>query len=176
LRHVEDVKRIRYVSTPRPKPSPIRDAILDAMRKYGKPISPVQLDRVLPAYTLGSIAYHVRVLRSAGIIEGAEEGRVRGAVEHFYVLSDDLATPDIRSDLRDLQRLCGVLTLPNEEGLPCHVELDEPALREMQDLLDTLRPRVEAVVRKAAQRVPAVENSDPVLTRRPPSHRSPRRR
>ena len=67
------------------RPHPARDQILDVMRSYGKPISPTQLARITGG-TLGPSAYHVRTLVSAGVVELADEGRVRGAVEHFYAL------------------------------------------------------------------------------------------
>lgn len=38
---------------------------------------------------LGTAAYHVRALRSAGLIEATREEQRRGAMEHFYALTDD---------------------------------------------------------------------------------------
>ena len=103
------------------RPHPTRDQIVDAMRSYGEPISPTRLSEVT-GNTLGAVAYHVRTLLSAGVVELAEEGRVRGAVEHFYAL-----VPDNEADLNDplvgLQKLCGVLTLPSADGgypVPVH--------------------------------------------------------
>lgn len=37
---------------------------------------------------LGTSAYHVRALRAAGLIEATRTEQRRGAVEHFYALSD----------------------------------------------------------------------------------------
>ena len=67
------------------RPHPVRDQIVDVMRSYGKPISPTRISRITGG-TLGSVAYHVRTLAAAGVIELADEGRVRGAVEHLYLL------------------------------------------------------------------------------------------
>jgi DNA-binding transcriptional ArsR family regulator len=133
------------------RPHPTRDQIVDAMRSYGEPISPTRLSEVT-GNTLGAVAYHVRTLLSAGVVELAEEGRVRGAVEHFYAL-----VPDNEADLNDplvgLQKLCGVLTLPNPDGgYPVPVPLDAEARAALQKLLDTLRPKVQKVVKETAKR------------------------
>jgi DNA-binding transcriptional ArsR family regulator len=133
------------------RPHPTRDQIVDAMRSYGEPISPTRLSEVT-GNTLGAVAYHVRTLLSAGVVELAEEGRVRGAVEHFYAL-----VPDNEADLNDplvgLQKLCGVLTLPNPDGgYPVPVPLDAEARAALQKLLDTLRPKVQKIVKETAKR------------------------
>jgi DNA-binding transcriptional ArsR family regulator len=133
------------------RPHPTRDQIVDAMRSYGAPISPTRLAEVT-GNTLGAVAYHVRTLLSAGVVELAEEGRVRGAVEHFYAL-----VPDNEADLNDplvgLQKLCGVLTLPNPDGgYPVPVPLDGEARAALQKLLDTLRPKVQKIVKDTAKR------------------------
>jgi len=136
------------------RPHPARDQIVDAMRSYGRPISPTRLSEVT-GNTLGSVAYHVRTLLGAGVVELAEEGRVRGAVEHFYAL-----VPDNEADLNDpvagLQRLCGALTVPAENGgYPQPIALDAQGRAELQKLLDTLRPKVQRIVRETAKRTAA---------------------
>ena len=98
------------------RPHPTRDQIVDAMRSYGEPISPTRLSEVT-GNTLGAVAYHVRTLLSAGVVELAEEGRVRGAVEHFYALVPENET-DLNDPLVGLQKLCGVLTLPSAASTP----------------------------------------------------------
>jgi DNA-binding transcriptional ArsR family regulator len=133
------------------RPHPTRDQIVDAMRSYGEPISPTRLAEVT-GNTLGAVAYHVRTLLSAGVVELAEEGRVRGAVEHFYAL-----VPDNEAALNDplvgLQKLCGVLTLPSADGgYPVPVPLDAEARAALQKLLDTLRPKVQKIVKDTAKR------------------------
>lgn len=136
------------------RPHPARDQIVDAMRSYGQPISPTRLAEVT-GNTLGSVAYHVRTLLAAGVVELAEEGRVRGAVEHFYAL-----VPDTEAEMNDplvgLQKLCGVLTLPTgENGYPEPVLLDDEARAKMQKLLDAMRPKVQRIVRETAKRAAA---------------------
>jgi DNA-binding transcriptional ArsR family regulator len=133
------------------RPHPTRDQIVDAMRSYGQPISPTRLAEVT-GNTLGAVAYHVRTLLSAGVVELAEEGRVRGAVEHFYAL-----VPDNEADLNDplvgLQKLCGALTLPSADGgYPVPVPLDDEARAALQKLFDTLRPKVQKIVKETARR------------------------
>jgi DNA-binding transcriptional ArsR family regulator len=133
------------------RPHPARDQIVDAMRSYGQPISPTRLAEVT-GNTLGSVAYHVRTLRGAGVVTLAEEGRVRGAVEHFYAL-----VPDNEADLNDpvigLQKLCGALTLAvSTGGYPQPVALDAQARGELEKLLKGLRPKVQRIVRETAKR------------------------
>lgn len=93
---------------------PARDAILDAMRQYGGPISPSQLARVTGA-SVGATAYPVRTLLAAEVIELVGEGRVRGAVEHFYTLVADVDHPAL-DPVRQLLGLCGGLTVPDPDG------------------------------------------------------------
>jgi DNA-binding transcriptional ArsR family regulator len=133
------------------RPHPARDQIVDAMRSYGKPISPTRLAEVT-GNTLGSVAYHVRTLLGAGVVTLAEEGRVRGAVEHFYAL-----VPDNEADLNDpvigLQKLCGALTLSvSNGGYPQPIALDAQARDELEKLLKGLRPKVQRIVRETAKR------------------------
>jgi DNA-binding transcriptional ArsR family regulator len=133
------------------RPHPARDQIVDAMRSYGQPISPTRLAEVT-GNTLGSVAYHVRTLLGAGVVTLAVEGRVRGAVEHFYAL-----VPDNEADLNDpvigLQKLCGVLTLPRSSGgYPQPIALDAQARSELEKLLDALRPKVQRIIRETAKR------------------------
>ncbi|HWI74728.1 MAG TPA: hypothetical protein VNT55_22395 [Baekduia sp.] len=133
------------------RPHPARDEIIDAMRSYGRPISPTRLAEVT-GNTLGSVAYHVRTLLAAGVVVLAEEGRVRGAVEHFYALVPETDT-DLNDPLVGLQKLCGVLTLPNPAGgYPQPIALDDQARAQLQKLLDTLRPKVQRIVRETAKR------------------------
>jgi DNA-binding transcriptional ArsR family regulator len=136
------------------RPHPARDQIIDALGSYGEPISPAKLAQ-LTGRTLGSIAYHVRTLHAAGVVELAREGRARGAVEHFYALVPDHAT-DLVDPLVQLQRICEALTLPSQHGeLPVPVALDPQARDDLQSLLDQVRPKVRKIVRAAAKRAAA---------------------
>jgi DNA-binding transcriptional ArsR family regulator len=130
---------------------PRRDGIIDAMRTVGEPISPTRLARVT-GYPLGSTAYHVRVLEKAGVVELADEGRARGAVEHFYALVDEHAA-EVSDPLVGLQTVCGALTQETQDGgYPKAVALDREARVELQKILDSIRPKVARIVSRAATR------------------------
>jgi DNA-binding transcriptional ArsR family regulator len=122
------------------------------MRSYGRPISPMRLSKATGA-TLGSVAYHVRTLLSAGVIELADEGRVRGAVEHFYALAPNEEDTWLTDPVRDLQSLCGALTVPAEDGdYPQLVVLDDQGRAELRAVVQQLRPKVQSIVRSAVAR------------------------
>jgi Fe2+ or Zn2+ uptake regulation protein len=70
------------------RPNLQRDQIIEALRSHDEPLSPSRLSKIT-GHTLGGTAYHVRMLVAAGVIQLAREGRVRGAVEHFYALALD---------------------------------------------------------------------------------------
>lgn len=142
------------------RPHPARDQILDVMRSYGKPISPTQLARITGG-TLGSTAYHVRTLVSAGVVELADEGRVRGAVEHFYALvpgdDDDLQLAD---PITQLLRLCGALTVPAEDGgYPRPSVVDEIARKRLTAVIERLCPEVQQIVAEAVARAEAEDEA-----------------
>ena len=129
------------------RPHLIRDQVLEAMATYGRPISPAQLQRVLPDQSLGSVAYHIRVLLSAGVIELADEKRVRGAVEHYYSLVADVAA-EFTDPIPRLQTLCGeLMEMDPVSGLPRPIEPDEDTQRKLLDfLLNDVKPRVAAII------------------------------
>jgi DNA-binding transcriptional ArsR family regulator len=135
------------------RPHPVRDHIVQVMRSYERPISPTQLTQATGG-TLGSVAYHVRMLVAAGVVELADEGRVRGAVEHFYTL----ALPDDEVTLSDpatvLLSICGALTVPSREegGYPQPVTLDERGRRDLHAVVEELKPRVLAIAADATAR------------------------
>lgn len=135
------------------RPHPVRDQIVDVMRSYGKPISPTQLSRVTGG-TLGSVAYHVRTLAAAGVVELADVGRVRGAVEHLYTLvperDDD---PPIIDPIGNLLSICGALTVPaTDGGYPVPVSLDERARRDLRAIISRLGPEVRDIAAAATRR------------------------
>jgi DNA-binding transcriptional ArsR family regulator len=129
------------------RPHLVRDQILDAMVTYGRPISPTQLQRVLSDQSLGSVAYHMRVLASAGLIELADERRVRGAVEHYYALVADVAAEFVDPVSR-LQTLCGeLMEMDQVSGLPRAIEPDEDTQRKLLDFLrNDVKPRVAEII------------------------------
>jgi DNA-binding transcriptional ArsR family regulator len=135
------------------RPHPARDQIVDVMRSYGRPISPTRLSKITGS-TLGSVAYHVRTLVAAGVVELADEGRVRGAVEHFYALVAQEADTHLADPVGTLLGLCGTLTVPSADGgYPRPAVLDDRARGELHDVLERLRPQVREIVAVASRRV-----------------------
>jgi DNA-binding transcriptional ArsR family regulator len=73
-----DIDDPRYVKA---MSHPLRVRILALLQE--RAASPVELARWLHA-TVGTVAYHVRTLRSLGLIELVAETRVRGGLAHHY--------------------------------------------------------------------------------------------
>ena len=69
---------------------PLRVRILAMLDE--RTASPVELAGWLGA-SLGTVAYHVRTLERIGLVELVSETRVRGAVEHHYLMR---APPGLR--------------------------------------------------------------------------------
>jgi DNA-binding HxlR family transcriptional regulator len=80
-----DVERLSAVL--RAAAHPIRVSVLRVLAQ--RTMSPVELSRSLgrPEWSLGVIAYHVRLLASHGIIELVQTIQRRGAVEHRYAVT-----------------------------------------------------------------------------------------
>lgn len=136
------------------RPHPARDQVIDILREHDRPLSPTQMARIT-GRTLGAVAYHVRTLAAAGIVVLADEGRVRGAVEHYYALAiDEHELP--RGDRADaLLAVCGLTVLPGERGLPQPVVLDDRARVELLELLPRLRATVGRIAAESTQRAAA---------------------
>jgi len=75
ITNIDDPRYVRALS------HPLRVRILAMLQE--RTASPSQLAEWLGA-TLGTTAYHVRSLHQLGLIELADETRVRGAIEHHY--------------------------------------------------------------------------------------------
>jgi DNA-binding transcriptional ArsR family regulator len=135
------------------RPHLVRDQIVDAMAIYASPISPIQLQRVLLDLSLGTVAYHVRVLASAGVIELADETRVRGAVEHYYAL-DAAVAKELADPVMRLQTLCGKLMVLDEaSGFPRVIRPDEDTQRKLLDFLEKqVKPGVAAIIAEQRRR------------------------
>jgi hypothetical protein len=136
------------------RPHPARDEIIGVMRSYGRPLSPTRLAEIT-GRTLGQTAYHVRTLVTAGVLDLADEGRVRGAVEHFYALVHDPGRDDVElvDPVRQLLQLCGALAVPTSDGsYPRPAKLDDKARGRLQGLIDQLRPEVRSIVAASTER------------------------
>jgi DNA-binding HxlR family transcriptional regulator len=55
-------------------------------------LSPSRLHDAMPDVSLGTLAYHVRQLAGAGLLQHAGRVPRRGAVEHLYLLTSTGAT------------------------------------------------------------------------------------
>lgn len=145
-------KREQQQRRQRLRPHPARDQVISFLQNSSTPLSPTQLSK-LSGETLGSVAYHVRTLAAAGVVELADEGRVRGAVEHYYALTPayrDLPTSD---PIRLALSLCGALTVPGGVGgAPVLAELDDRARQEIRGLVDDLTAKVREIARVSTQR------------------------
>jgi DNA-binding transcriptional ArsR family regulator len=75
ITNIDDPRYVKALS------HPLRVRILAMVQE--RTASPSQLSQWLGA-TLGTTAYHVRALHQLGLIELADETRVRGAIEHHY--------------------------------------------------------------------------------------------
>jgi hypothetical protein len=129
----------------------LRTVCTTARKQFAGP-QPTRLAKITGA-TLGSVAYHVCTLVEAGVVELADEGRVRGAVEHFYALVADEEATQLTDPIDTLMGLCGTLTVPSTNGdYPRPVVLDERARAELRAVLGELRPKVRTIVAEASRR------------------------
>jgi hypothetical protein len=135
------------------RPHPHRDQIIDVMRSYGKPISPVRLARITGT-TIGATAYHVRTLNSAGVIQLVDQVQVRGTLEHHYELVPAVADEVPAQDpIHRLLSVCDALTVPGSGGgFPRETVIDDAAREEIGLLLRDLKPKVMAIATAATAR------------------------
>jgi DNA-binding transcriptional ArsR family regulator len=66
--------------------NPIRRDVVRSMLEEQTPLSPVSIATGL-GRPLGNVSYHMGILLKAGVIEMHSTRPVRGALEHFYVLT-----------------------------------------------------------------------------------------
>jgi DNA-binding transcriptional ArsR family regulator len=134
------------------RPHPMRDKIIDAMAGYGQPISPSKLADITHE-SLGSVAYHVRTLVAAGVVELADEARVRGAVEHFYAFVPGTEPSPVSSPINQLLAACNAsMILDEDDEYPQPAIIDADAKERLQGLIERLRPRVQAIVAESTLR------------------------
>lgn len=66
---------------------PIKVALIEAMFRIRQPLSATDLREVFfKAYPLPNIAYHLSMLKEAGVVMKVDQRQVRGATEKFFVL------------------------------------------------------------------------------------------
>jgi DNA-binding transcriptional ArsR family regulator len=88
MRPIKSIDDPRYVKA---MSHPLRVRILAMLGE--RKASPNQLAGWL-GVNLGTVAYHVRTLERAGLIELVDETRVRGAIEHHYRAAERIAVSD----------------------------------------------------------------------------------
>lgn len=71
---------------------PTKVAVLEALASLETPLSPSELASIFDCddWYLSKVAYHVRKLEEDGALEEVDTRRVRGALEHFYVIPSHL--------------------------------------------------------------------------------------
>jgi DNA-binding transcriptional ArsR family regulator len=138
------------------RPHPSRDKIVDAMRAYGRPLSPTQLSEII-GQSLGATAYHVRALFSAGVVDLAGEGRAWGTEGRFYVLIEYTAREvPFFGSVEQLLVLAGATTVPAVDGgYPSPAVVDEQARSELIDIVNTITPEVRRLAAVSTQRAGA---------------------
>jgi predicted transcriptional regulator len=77
---------------------PVRIRIIMALRKPGTVKSPKDLADALAPAPLGVVSYHVRMLVKYGLLELQGTEPRRGALAHYYKLSDQ--AHDVRKQLK----------------------------------------------------------------------------
>lgn len=78
---------ISWEKLARAETHPLRVKLLQAIDKASKPCSPVQLSKAFDE-PLANVAYHVKALAKADLIEVVETVPRRGALEHLYAMKD----------------------------------------------------------------------------------------
>ena len=68
---------------------PLRLVILRALATSDEPLSPVGIDRTMGEDSAGlpNLSYHVRQLKSAGLVRQRRTAARRGAIEHYFELT-----------------------------------------------------------------------------------------
>jgi hypothetical protein len=138
------------------RPHLSRDRIVDAMRAYGKPLSPTQLSVIIDQ-PLGATAYHVRALFSAGVIDMAGKSRAWGPGARFYVLVGDTGREvPFSGAVERLLVLTGAMTVPATDGsYPSPATVDEQARAELTEIINTIAPAVRRLAAASTERIGA---------------------
>jgi DNA-binding transcriptional ArsR family regulator len=69
---------------------PLRLVIVSTLASNSGPLSPVAIERLMGNDTPGlpNLSYHTRQLRAAGLIRQRKTAARRGAIEHYFSLTD----------------------------------------------------------------------------------------
>jgi DNA-binding transcriptional ArsR family regulator len=68
---------------------PLRLVILSTLAASDEPLSPVAIDRTMGEESAGlpNLSYHVRQLKTAGLVRQRRTAARRGAIEHYFELT-----------------------------------------------------------------------------------------
>jgi hypothetical protein len=130
--------------------SPRQRVILSILAEGERPLSATDLAR-LTGQSLGATAHHVRALARAAMIEWAGERRVRGAMQTFYRPTEGGLAALRRPRTEALLMLVGARASYDDQA-PAVPSLDDEARKELEELVQRVRPEVEAIVQRAASR------------------------
>ena len=125
--------------------------LLSIVAEYGQPISTTDLAQITEE-SLGATAHHVRAMVKDGLLDWAGERRARGALQTFYVISEEgsLALREPRIDA--LLTLFGAFVTRQNGKLKLVSRLDHQAGEELVAVIERLKPEVQAIVDAATQR------------------------
>jgi DNA-binding transcriptional ArsR family regulator len=116
-----------------------------ALGASSEALSPTQIAGIIGT-SLGATAYHVRVLERVGVVELVREGRVRGAIEHFFGLAADRDDSTWTDRASQLLGACDALTVTLPGGHVTIVEIDRRLRADLDELLATIKPSVDGAV------------------------------
>lgn len=127
--------------------SPRQRVLLSILADADRPLRTTELAH-MTGQTLGATAHHVRALARTGHIDWAGERRVRGAMQTFYRPSEAGHMALRRPRTEALLTIVGARASydGHAPGVP---SLDEAAQRELEELVERIRPVVEGIVREA---------------------------
>lgn len=144
------IERARGTSDPPELRSPRQRVLLSLIADGERAISTTELAR-LTGQTLGATAHHVRALVRMELIEWAGERRARGALQTFYRATEAGLAALRRPRTEALLMLVGTRASYDRHApaVPC---LDAEAERDLEKLVQAIRPQVEGIVAQATAR------------------------
>jgi DNA-binding transcriptional ArsR family regulator len=72
--------------------NPTKIAVVELLLRARVPLSPTEMVKLFDRedYYLSLVSHHARSLEKAGVLVVVDTGRKRGAVEHFYAITDHM--------------------------------------------------------------------------------------
>jgi DNA-binding transcriptional ArsR family regulator len=174
IKSIDDPRYVKAMS------HPLRVRILAMLGE--RKASPKQLAGWLGT-SLGTVAYHVRTLERAGLVELVDETRVRGAIEHHYRASKRIGVTDeawaqatpiakqaaIGSSMQVIDEYARASAAAGGfDRADAHlsrrlVKLDAEGFAQLSEACAELLERAEAIEAAAAERIDPAEHGDDVV-------------